>query len=467
MGVVRLDKSCKDRIKQALRHSNAEYCEVRIEETERTNVSFRGKDIDQVSDSTAVGGNVRALYRGGWGFASFNRLLDLDKKVEEACAQASLLGDRLNKDIKLYPVDPIEDEVPGTFPTPAFMVPLEEKVRILAGYNSLVLSQPEITSSMVRYFDQHTHLYYGNTDNTFIYQEKVDLGGGIVAIASKGTLTTQEIASFGSNRDFGTVFGHEDDVRRITATARDMLYAPVVEAGQYTVVLSPEMAGVFVHEAFGHLSEADSLDEDEPMKELLKIGTRYGSDDLDIYDSGLLGGNRGESKYDDEGVPMQKTYLIKGGVVAGHLHGRESAWKMGEKPTGNARALSYRYPPIVRMRTTCIGPGKDTLDEMIKGTPLGVYVGGSYGGQTNGEMFTFAATSCRMIRNGVLAEAVRDVNLAGNVFTTLRNIDAIGDDFTVKNSPGGCGKGMQGPLPVAMGSPHIRIRNVVIGGEKR
>lgn len=462
-----MNSTYKDRIKQALGHASAEYCEVRIEETDRTNVGFRGKDIDQVSESFAAGGNVRALYRGGWGFASFNSLDDLCRKVEEACAQARILGDRLQKEIRLYPVDPVEDEVNGGFPSPAFAVPVQEKVRILGGYNNLVLGQPEIASSAVGYFDQHTHLYYGNTDGTCIYQEKMDMGGAVVAIASKGTLTTQEMFAFGSSRDFGAVFGHEDDAKRISATAREMLHAPVVEAGQYTVVLSPEMAGVFVHEAFGHLSEADSLDEDERMKDLLKIGTRYGSDDLNIFDTGLLGGNRGDAKYDDEGVPMQETYLIRKGVVVGHLHGRESAWKMGEKPTGNARAMNYRYPPIVRMRTTCIGPGKDTLDSMIKGTRLGIYVGGSYGGETNGEMFTFAATSCRMIRDGSLAEAVRDVNLTGNVFTTLRNIDAIGNDLKICNSSGGCGKGAQGPLAVAMGSPHIRIRNVVIGGENR
>lgn len=392
---------------------------------------------------------------------------DLQRKVEEACAQARLLGDRVKKDITLYPVDPIEDEVPGMFARPAYEVPLEDKVRILGNYNEIVLSQPEVASSAVRYFDQHTHLYFGNTEGSYIYQEKTDLGGAIVAVATKGPITTQDMHLFGSNHDFGVVFGLEDKARAAAATAREMLHAPVVEAGQYTVVLSPDMAGLFVHEAFGHLSEADSLDEDEPMKELLKIGTRYGSDDLNIYDSGILGGNRGEAKYDDEGVPMQTTYLIKNGVVSGHLHSRESAWKMGEKPTGNARAVNYRFPPIVRMRTTCIGQGKDSLDDMIKGTKLGVYVGGGYGGQTNGEMFTFAATSCRMIRDGALAEAVRDVNLTGNVFTTLRNIDAIGNDFVVKNSPGGCGKAAQSPLPVAMASPHIRIRDVVVGGEKR
>ena len=138
--------------------------------------------------------------------------------------------------------------------------------------------------------------------------------------------------------------------------------------------------------------------------------------------------------------------------------------KMGEKPTGNARAITYRFL-IVRMRTTCIEQGKHSLEDMLKGVRLGVYVDGGYGGETNGEMFTFTASRCNMIRNGSIAEPVRDVTLTGNVFTTLQSIDMIGNDFTILNSAGGCGKGSQSPLPTADGSPHIRIQKVVIGGE--
>ena len=71
-----------------------------------------------------------------------------------------------------------------------------------------------------------------------------------------------------------------------------------------------------------------------------------------------------------------------------------------------------------------------------------------------------------MIRDGQIAEMVKDVILAGNLFSTLLNIDAIGNDFKWINGAGGCGKGSQYPLPVSFGSPHIRIQNVVIGGEK-
>ena len=68
-----------------------------------------------------------------------------------------------------------------------------------------------------------------------------------------------------------------------------------------------------------------------------------------------------------------------------------------------------------------------------------------------------------MIRNGEIEELLRPVVLTGNVFTTLDSIDAIGDDLEM-NEGGGCGKFAQSPLPVSNGSPHIRIRNCVVGG---
>ena len=75
----------------------------------------------------------------------------------------------------------------------------------------------------------------------------------------------------------------------------------------------------------------------------MSLGKRFGKDILNIYDTGLGDGNRGISAYDDEGVPTEKTYLIKEGVLVGRLHSRESAAKMGEKLTGSARALDSRF----------------------------------------------------------------------------------------------------------------------------
>jgi TldD protein len=172
---------------------------------------------------------------------------------------------------------------------------------------------------------------------------------------------------------------------------------------------------------------------------------------------------RGSFKYDDEGTPATKTYLIKDGKLTGRLHSRETAAKMGEAATGNARAVSYRYPPIVRMTNTYIEPGTTTFEEMIADIKEGIYARNWYGGTTSMEMFTFSAGEAYMIRNGKIAELIRPVVLTGNVFETLKNIDAIGNDLDM-NEGGGCGKGGQSPLPVSNGSPHIRIRHCLVGG---
>jgi TldD protein len=93
----------------------------------------------------------------------------------------------------------------------------------------------------------------------------------------------------------------------------------------------------------------------------------------------------------------------------------------------------------------------------------GIYVKDWYGGTTSLEMFTFSAAEAYIIRSGKVAELLRPVVLSGNVFATLGNIDAIGNELAM-NQGGGCGKGGQSPLPVSNGSPHIRIRRCLVGG---
>jgi TldD protein len=120
------------------------------------------------------------------------------------------------------------------------------------------------------------------------------------------------------------------------------------------------------------------------------------------------------------------------------------------------------------MRNTCIAPGKATFEEMVADVDEGVYAVNARGGQA-GEMFTFTAARAYMIRKGKVEELVRNATVSGNLFQTLKNIDMVGSDFEQLEGGGGCGKGAAGgfqfPLPVADGAPHIRIQDVVIGGQ--
>ena len=444
-----------------LKEQKADYIEAHLEDSLSSYITYRGKVLESIGKSASVGGNIRALVRGGWGFVSFNSLDDIDKRINLAVQEAAIAG---KSESHLADIPVIVDK--GTTPSRLNPVdiPLAHKKELLDGYNSLIWETPGLKTSNIGYSDGYKKSIFLNSEGAFIQQERSDVTLGMSAIASDGSQVQQANMSMGSPGDFSAMQNLDDKVKDMAQRALGLLAAPQAKGGEYTVVLDPILAGVFVHEAFGHLSEADFVYENERMRELMVLGKQFGRPELNIVDGAVVPNLRGSFKYDDEGTPATKTYLIKEGVLVGRLHSRETAARMGEKPTGNARAVSYRFPPIVRMTNTYIEPGKTTFYEMIADIKEGVYARNWYGGTTSMEMFTFSAGEAFMIRNGKLAELVRPVVLTGNVFQTLQNIDAIGNDLDM-NQGGGCGKGGQAPLPVSNGSPHIRIQKCLVGGK--
>src|SRR3990172_4972304 len=98
----------RDRLAEALRGHDVDYMEIRLEEGEATRIQYRGKELEDINRTSSLGGNVRALYRGGWGFASFNSLDDLREKAAQAARQARLVGKEKSE---LAPVPVSQDVV--------------------------------------------------------------------------------------------------------------------------------------------------------------------------------------------------------------------------------------------------------------------------------------------------------------------------------------------------------------------
>jgi TldD protein len=445
-----------------LKKHHADYLEARLEEAQTSHITYRGRGLESVGRSTASGGNIRALVKGGWGFTSFNSLEDLPGRITQAVEQARAAG---RGESSLAPSVPVTDSIPSGVAQNPVEMPLAVKKRLLDEYNEIIWGTAGIQTSNIGYGDSRKKVIFLNSEGSFITQERADVTLRLTAIAAKDGEVQQVGLSLGSRGDFQAIEGLHQDVAEMARNAVAMLAAPQAKGGEYTVVLDPILAGVFVHEAFGHLSESDFVYENDRLREIMTLGKQFGAAELNIVDSAIdPPGLRGSYKYDDEGTPAVKTYLIREGKLVGRLHSRETAAKMNEAPTGNARAISYRFPPIVRMTNTYIEPGGVSFDDMIAGIKEGIYAKNWYGGMTSMEMFTFSAGEAYMIRDGKINEALRPVMLTGNVFTTLKNIDAIGDDLDM-NEGGGCGKGGQMPLPVSNGSPHIRIRHCLIGGK--
>ena len=454
-----MDTDIRDRIEDALKGQDSRYIEVRVEEVEGTHIVYRGRELEEVSHPTGIGGCVRALATG-WGFVCFNELDGLREKVATAVRNARLVPD---EGTFIAPMEPVVDIVPPLVKKDPLAVSLQDKVSLLQEYVDIIWSVPQITTSTASYGDSRRNRIFASSEGAYIQQQKVDISMRLSAMARDGGDVQQSGSSLGSNGDFSVVEDLHGEAAKIARCAVDLLTASQAKGGEYTVVLDPVLAGVFIHEAFGHLSEADHVYEDPRMREIMAMGRRFGGAHLNVVDGAAVPGLRGSYGYDDEGVPASKTYLLKEGVLVGRLHSRETAAKLGEAPTGNARAISSQHPPIVRMTNTYIEPGAATLAEIISDIKDGLYVSNWYGGMTSMEQFTFSAGEAHAIRNGKIEELMRPVLLSGNLFTTLENLDAIADDLDM-NQGGGCGKGGQSPLPVSNGSPHIRIQKCLIGG---
>ena len=440
-----------------------DFLALRLEQSESTQILLRGDRLETLSESLAIGGQIRACHRGGWGFATFNHLGQLSERIEAAITSAKWVGE---EETQLAPVDPIQavcHQLPqGSDPR---QLTLAEKKALCDHYNDLLRrTSDKITTTSVRYNDSHQRMLLATSEGTWIDQAWCDLEMRFSATAREGSQVQTGRETTGSRRGFADLLNLDQAVQSAAQRAVTALSLPTVKGKSYTVVIDPILTGLFVHEAFGHLSEADMLYENPDLLEVMSLGKRFGPPELQILDGAAPTGHRGSYAYDDEGVPATTTTLIQDGILVGRLHSRETAGKLGEKPTGNARCLNYHYPPIVRMTNTWIERGTTPVPDLFQGIQEGVYARNWLGGMTNGEMFTFTAGEAWMIRNGQLAEPVKDVTLSGNVFKTLANIEALGDDFYWDES-GGCGKGGQSGLPVGCGGPSLRIRDVVVGGD--
>ena len=236
------------------------------------------------------------------------------------------------------------------------------------------------------------------------------------------------------------------------------------KGGKMSVVMGAGASGILLHEAMGHAFEADFNRKGQSIFSG-RIGEKVCSEDISIVDDGTILGNRGAVNFDDEGVPGQKTFMVRNGVLESYLHDRISATHFGVSPTGNGRRESFRYAPIPRMRATYMLGGKATKEDIIASVKKGIYVDQFSNGQVQiGEGdFTFFVKSGFLIEDGKLTMPVKDINIIGNGPQALADITMVGNDPKVDEGAWTCGKGQS--CPVSCGIPTVLVNNLTVGGE--
>lgn len=436
------------------------YSDVRIENRFTTQIAFRDGKLEESKSSVVKKAFIRVFDGTMWYYASTYRVDDLQGELDKLYLNATP-NPAIGENATVKRITPHRAEVMKFASCSVKDVPIAQKQRLLTDNMSYLNSSEYIRMTMASYADRYSEMeFYSSKGASLHYDFQLC---GVSFGYSLANETDNFSNAFRKTKDkFEDLTVTEEELKACVAEGENyLLNAKPVQPGNYPVILSPETAGVFAHESFGHKSEADFMIGDETMKKEWTIGKQVGSKILSIYDSGA-GEGSGYCPFDDEGNAAGKVYLIRNGVLTGRLHSATTAAELDEQPTGNARAIDCNFEPIVRMTSTVIEAGDQTVDELFAGIEHGYFIK-TYKHGSGMSTFTIAPLLAYEIVNGKIGNPVKIAVITGNVFETLNLIEGLSDQTEVISSiMGGCGKMEQMPLPVSFGGPYVKISKMTV-----
>jgi PmbA protein len=160
-----------------------------------------------------------------------------------------------------------------------------------------------------------------------------------------------------------------------------------------------------------------------------RLGEEVASGAFALHDDGRDPHGPASAPFDAEGVPRRRTALIEGGRLRSYLFDTYTANREGGASTGNASRQGYRSLPSVSTSNLMVAPGELSLDGLLVQAGDGVYVtdvAGLHSGVNPVTGVFSVGASGRVIRDGALAEPVREFTIAGELGTMLAAVSAAG-----------------------------------------
>jgi len=446
-------------IERALRHGG-DLAELYAEDRHGFSVSLDDSRVERPGGGTERGASVRVV-----------------------AGAASWFGhvDGLSEEALLDLADSVGQAVRGRRRSPAELGPARA-----TGANPVAVRPETVEAArkaeLLRSLDERARAAAGEVDQVSVgYSEgrrivEVFNSEGVAAADDRTRirLSAQVVARREGRVETGshTCGGHagfelfDDDPEEVAAsaarkalTALDAVDAP---SGRLPVVVGNGFGGVLLHEAVGQGLEADAVQKGASVY-AGRIGEQLAEPGVTAYDDGERANEWGSDGVDDEGTATRRTTVIEEGRLTSYLYDLVRARADGTDSTGNGRRQSFRHLPVPRMTNTYFAPGGATPEELIEGVERGLYAVSFGGGQVEpatGE-FVFGVSEGYLIENGKVTAPVRGATLVGNGLEALRAIDGIADDLDI--ATGYCGKAGQ-TVPAGVGQPHVRLRELTVGG---
>jgi len=464
--------------------AGASYADCRVVKRRRESVHVRNGVVDALDSADDLAAGVRVIANGGWGFAatanvdrpSLERTAQLAVRI--AKASASVPGEQ---PAALDPREPVQGSWESQFRVNPFDVPLKDKIDLLLDADRILRQRKEITLSQgnLAFFEEEKE--FASSEGDEIRQRKIESGGLISANAVDGERVQER--SYPSSLDGFHAAGGWEVVEEMDLTggaevigpqAVALLSAPVCPHERMPIIIDSSQMALQIHESCGHPIELDRVFGAEASYAGTSFLTpdqlgslRYGSSLVNITADATIPGALGTFGWDDEGVPAQRTFIVKEGVFSGYLSSRETAPRVGRHSSGAMRADGGNRLPIIRMTNINLEPGDWDLEEMIKETKRGLFLQTTKSWSIDDRRlnFQFATEIAWEIKDGSLGAIIRDATYQGITPEFWGSADAVGNKDSWKMwGVTNCAKGEPVQLMhVGHGAPPTRFAGVRVG----
>jgi TldD protein len=449
-------------IKKYLKSKKLNYFEIRFEKTKTRNINLENLSVKDLIENESEGVGIRIIVDEKVGFLSLNKLENYKEEINLLIENTK----KTNKKIKFENYSKIKDKdiiKYKSFDEIDNSKKINELIKLNKNYYKKDLKDIKILNSEIIYHEIEKEKYFLTNDSE-IYQKRpyIITYSKLTGKKNNKIETSLNRSGYLGGLERTTFQNKEKLIFDNQKILKELLESKPCPATKSELILNPSITNLLAHEAIGHSCEGDALiDNITVLKKGLKISNNQ---NINIVDNPEIK-EFGYFKYDDEGIRARKVELIKKGIVNDFMTDITSATKLKQKSNGSARAQNYNSMPIVRMSNTYFKPGKERLEDMLKGFN-GYLLDGFAGGEVDPNIgtFMFGIRQAYKYKNGKVVEKYKQASISGNILTYLNKITEISnkiENFEI----GFCGKGGQRAFVSGTG-PYLKIENATLGGTK-
>jgi len=474
----------KDILKDVLDsiRKKVDYADARLVTGRAERLRVKNGSVDSITDGISRGFGIRVVVDGCWGFSS-SSVVTKDEAAKVAREAIEIAGaTRLAKkmDVVLSEEQARVDKYRTRIVKDPFEVSLDTKIALLLEADRLMRKNPliKVAEGFLTFYQ--TDKVFLSTEGADLEQTIIESGGGTIATAvANGDIQRRSFpASWGDTATRGYEFIEEmklvENAEKTADEAAGLLKAPECPSGEMDLIIGGSQLALQVHESCGHPTELDRVFGTEAsfagtsFLTVEKMGNfKYGSKQVSIFADATCDGGLGTFGYDDEGVPAQRSPIVKEGLFVGYLTSRETASRLEKKSNGCMRADGWNRIPIIRMTNINLEPGTWDFEDLIKDTKDGILVDSNKSWSIDDKRlnFQFGTELGWRIRNGKIEGLIKNALYTGITPEFWGSCDAVcGSKYWHIWGVPSCGKGEPMQVAhVAHGAAPARFRKVRVG----